>query len=297
MMRFSFFKGCFIPVRFPHIEAVAKQVLPEFDVELHEIRDFTCCPEPIGVTINHRLTGVAISARNIALAEEAGHDIITLCNGCTYTLKQANLQLKDDPELREKINEILSVTDHEYRGSIEVKHFAHVLTEDIGLDRIKEKIEIPLRGLRVASHTGCHILSPPEKMVFDDPEDPVKLDHMMEALGAESLFYLHKTQCCGWTVANYGDREHSNRLLGDKLRAMRYAEADGINVICPQCLAQLDTGQMLAARSLDFDFKLPALFYLQYLAMAMGYTLDEIGYRYHRVKSHHFEEKIEEVLR
>lgn len=295
-MKYSFFKGCFIPVRFPHIEKLAKQILPNFNIELHEIQDFTCCPEPIGVTINHRLTGVTISARNIALAEEAGHDIITLCNGCTYTLKQANILLKNDPELKDRINEILAETGHEYKGSIEVKHFAHVFTEDIGLDKIKEKVEYPLNNLNIASHTGCHILSPPEKMQFDDPEDPVKLDQMIEVLGGSSLVYLHKTQCCGWTIANYGEREHANRLLGDKLRAMKNVEADSINVICPQCLAQLDTGQMLASRSLDLNFKLPALFYLQYLAISMGYNLDDIGYSYHRVKNPNFEEKIKEVL-
>jgi heterodisulfide reductase subunit B len=96
-------------------------------------------------------------------------------------------------------------------------------------------------------------------------------------------------------VANYGDRDYSNKLLGDKLRAMREVEADGINVVCPQCLAQLDTGQMLASRSLGLDFKLPALFYLQYLAIAMGYSLEEIGYKYHRVKNPEFESKVKEV--
>ena len=294
-MKYSFFKGCFIPVRYPHIEKVAKQILPQLDVELHEIPSFTCCPEPVGVTINHRLTGLTISARNISLAEEAGHDVITLCNGCTYTLKQANMELKKNAELREKVNEVLTETGHEYRGTIEVKHFAHILKEEVGLNKIEEKVEYPLKNLRIASHTGCHILSPPDKMQFDDPEDPTVLDKMIHALGATPLFYLHKTQCCGWTVANYGDREHSNRLLGDKLKAMRDVEADGINVICPQCLAQLDTGQMLANRSLNLDLKLPALFYLQYLAIAMGYSLDDIGYNYHRVKNPEFEKKIQEA--
>lgn len=296
-MKYSFFKGCFIPVRFPHIEKVTKQVLAEFDVDLQEIEGFTCCPEPIGVNINHRFTGITISARNIALAEEAGHDIITLCNGCLYTLKQANNTLKNNPEIKDRVNEILAEIGYEYKGSIEVKHFAQVFTDNIGFDKITKKVEYPLTSLRVASHTGCHIMSPYEIMQFDDPEDPVKLDEMIEALGGTSLFYLHKTQCCGWTVANYGERQHANRLLGDKLRAMKEVEADCINVICPQCLAQFDMGQRLAARSLGLDFKLPVLFYLQYLAIAMGYNLDDVGYSYHKVKSPEFKEKIEEVLR
>jgi heterodisulfide reductase subunit B len=295
-VRYSFFRGCFIPLRFPHVEKVAMMTLPELGVELQPVEDFTCCPEPIGVTVNHPLTGLAVSARNLALAEEQGHDIITLCNGCTYTLKQANEALKADGGLRDKVNEVLAESGHTYRGTIGVHHFAQVLTDTVGLDRIKAAVEKPLTGLKVASHTGCHILSPPEVMGFDDPQVPVKLDAMMEALGATPLDYAYKTQCCGWTLSNYGDRNAAARLLGDKLTAMQAAGADSANVICPQCLAQLDTGQMLAARSLKLDFRLPALFYLQYLALAMGYSLDEVGYDKHRVRDPVFEEKLRRIL-
>jgi heterodisulfide reductase subunit B len=295
-VRYSFFRGCFIPVRLPHVEKVAATILPELGVELSPVEGFTCCPEPIGFTVNHPLTGLAVSARNIALAEEQGHDILTLCNGCTYTLKQANETLKADPELRERVNEVLAETGHQFRGTVEVKHFAQVLMDQVGLHKIKNKVEKPLSGLRVASHTGCHILSPPEVMGFDDPQVPVKLDAMMDALGATPLEYAYKTQCCGWTLSNYGDRNAAARLLGDKLAAMREAGADSVNVICPQCLAQLDTSQMLAARALKLEFRLPALFYLQYLALAMGYSLGEAGYDKHRVRDPGFEEKLGRIL-
>ena len=283
-------------MRLPHVEKVAATILPELGVELSPVEGFTCCPEPIGFTVNHPLTGLAVSARNIALAEEQGHDILTLCNGCTYTLKQANETLKADPELRERVNEVLAETGHQFRGTVEVKHFAQVLMDQVGLHKIKNKVEKPLSGLRVASHTGCHILSPPEVMGFDDPQVPVKLDAMMDALGATPLEYAYKTQCCGWTLSNYGDRNAAARLLGDKLAAMREAGADSVNVICPQCLAQLDTSQMLAARALKLEFRLPALFYLQYLALAMGYSLGEAGYDKHRVRDPGFEEKLGRIL-
>jgi len=295
-VRYSFFRGCFIPIRFPHVEKVATMVLPELGVHLQPVEGFTCCPEPIGVTVNHPLTGLAVSARNLALAEEQGHDIITLCNGCTYTLKQANEALKADPELRDEVNAILAETGHRFKGAVEVHHFAQVLTDTVGLNRVEAAVEKPLTGLKVASHTGCHILSPPDIMGFDDPQVPVKLDAMMKTLGATPLEYTHRTQCCGWTLSNYGDRNAAARLLSDKLTAMHAAGADSVNVICPQCLAQLDTGQMLAARSLKLDFRLPALFYLQYLALAMGYSLEEAGCDKHRVRDPGFEEKLRRIL-
>jgi len=295
-VRYALFRGCFLPVRLPHIEKVSREVLEELGVRLLDVEGFSCCPEPVGFYSNDRLTGTALAARNICLAEEEGHDIITLCNGCTYTLKQVNESLKANPDLRTKVNEILAETDHQFKGTIDVKHFATVLKEDLGLDKIEKKIVAPLMGLKVASHTGCHIVSPPEIMRFDDPFDPVVLDGMVRVLGAEAVDYDLKTLCCGWTLTNYGDKGAANELLGEKLVSMSGAGADCIATICPQCFYQFDTGQALASRKLGLDFRFPSLFYLQLMALAMGHSLDDIGYRRHRVRDPGFESKLQEVV-
>jgi len=290
-LRFAIFLGCFIPVRLPHIEAVARRVLPQLGVDLTDIEGFSCCPEPVGF-LTDRITGLAVAARNLSLAEEAGLDIITLCNGCTYTLRQANQTLKRDTALREKVNGVLAETGHRFRGTIEVRHFAQVLHEQVGLEKIHSVVKKPLSGLKVACHPGCHILSPPETMGFDDPLNPVVLDFMVSALGAEPVDWDRKTTCCGWTLTNYGDKESANRLLGAKLDAMHAAKADCSAVICPQCFYQFDTGQMLAARELKLEYRVPTLYYLQLLALAMGRGLDEAGVRQHRVKDPALEEKL-----
>lgn len=294
-MKFAFFRGCFIPVRLPHIEHVARRILPELGVDLIDLEGFGCCPEPVGFGLNDKLTWIAIAARNIALAEEEGRDIITLCNGCLYTLKQADSALKEDEELREKVNEILAPTDHQYKGAIEVKHFVNVLLENIGLDAVSKRVERPLSSLAVACHTGCHIISPLDVMRFDDPFDPLVLDEMVSALGATPADYELKPLCCGWTLTNYGDKASANRLIGAKLKAMKEAGVDCITVICPQCYYQFDTGQLLAVRSLKLGYHLPVLFYLQLLALAMGYNLEEVHYRRHRVRDNEFEEKVKGV--
>ncbi len=288
-MRYALFLGCFIPVRLPHLEAVSRMVLPKLGVELADIDGFSCCPEPVGF-LTDKTTGLAIAARNICLAEEAGFDILTLCNGCTYTLRQANQTLKRDAALREKVNDILAETGHQFKGTVEVRHYAQVLSQDIG--GIRSAVKKPLTGLRVACHPGCHILSPPEAMGFDDPLNPTVLDSMVEALGATPVDWDKKTGCCGWTLTNYGDRESANRLLGVKLGAMHAASSDCSTVICPQCFYQFDTGQMLASRELKLDYRVPTLYYLQLLALAMGVNLDEAGVKQHRVRDPALEEKL-----
>lgn len=291
-MKFAFFRGCFIPVRLPHLEYVGRKIFKDLNITLIEVKDFTCCPEPVGFGINEKLTALSIAARNLCVAEEAGYDIITLCNGCLYTLKQANLKLKKNEELRDKINGILSNIGYQFKGIITVKHFLEVLNQDIGIDKLKEYVKIPLTGLTVASHTGCHIISPSEIMSFDDPYDPIILDDMVSALGATPADYDLKTLCCGWTLSNYGDRASANHLIGEKLRDMKDAGADCITVVCPQCFHQFDMGQLLASRKIKLDFRLPVLFYLQLLGLAMGYNLKEIQYPSHRIRDANFENRV-----
>jgi heterodisulfide reductase subunit B len=289
-MKYCFFKGCFIPIRHPHIEKVTESLLPEFGIEL-TYETFSCCPEPMGIFVTHSETGLAIAARNLALAEKKSQKIITLCNGCTYTLKNANYLLQEI-STRNRINKILTSLDLEYFGQTQVNHIVEVFDRAIGLELLKEKTVKHLKDIKVATHTGCHILSPPDIMKYDDPVDPKRLDLLVDVIGAEALDYGYKTQCCGWTLSNFGERGSANLLLRDKLNAMHEEGADLIVVMCPQCLTQFDTGQILASRSLKLDLKIPVLHYVQLLALALGYSLEEIGYFNHRVKSKKLESKI-----
>ncbi len=293
-MRYAFFKGCFIQVRLPHLEKVSRLTLDRLGVELVDIDEFSCCSEPLGLYINDPLTSMAVVARNISYAEEKGLDIISLCNGCSYVLKQVNEKLKQDEVLREKVNEILSEINCQYKGTVEVKHFAEVLKNDIGINKISQKVEKSLNGLRIAGHTGCHILSPENIMAFDDPIDPVVLDKLILVLGAEFVEYDKKTLCCGWTLSTYGSRESANNLLNEKLNSMR--ESDCISVICPQCFYQFDTGQAIATRSLGLDYRLPVFYYLQLLGLSLGFSLEEMLYSKHRIKDLSLKNKLEEIL-
>ena len=294
MRRYAFFPGCFIQVRLPHLEALSRRILEELRVELIDVEGFTCCPEAVTLSVNP-MSWRVMAARNLSLAEELGLDILTLCNGCLHTLRTVNQELKRDDELRERVNEVLSAIDREFKGLIRVRHFAEFLVRDVGLERLRKRVERPLEGLRVACHTGCHILSPPEIMRFDDPYDPVILDEMVEALGAEAVDYALKTLCCGWTLPTYGSREASERLLASKLDSMRRSGAMAIAVICPQCFHQFDVGQASAARRLGLDYRLPVFYYLELLALAMGLSLEEVGYRHHRVRSREVEEALEAI--
>jgi len=283
--RFAFFRGCMIPTKQPHIEYVARLVLPRLGVQLTDVEDFTCCPDPVGVGAVDPLTWVTVGARNLSLAEEQDLDVLTLCNGCAYTLRHTIHDLGESPELRERVNDILKETGHTCQGTSNAKHFLPWLAQDVGLEAIRCAVQQPLEGLRVATHTGCHLLSPQYLHGFDNPEDPVVFDALVEALGATPVDYATKTTCCGIGFAVTGQADSSDKVLGAKLTDIHTAGADCIAVGCPFCYQQFDMGQLTAARKLGLDFKVPVLNYLQLLGLALGFSAGEMQLRAHKVKA------------
>lgn len=55
----------------------------------------------------------------------------------------------------------------------------------------------PLEGIKVACYYGCLMSRPADIMQFDDAENPMAMDNIMTALGAEVVPFPLKTECCG----------------------------------------------------------------------------------------------------
>lgn len=282
---YAFFRGCMIPVKLPHLEHVARLVLPHLGAQLVDVDGFTCCPDPVGIGASDPLTWMTVAARNISLSEDLALDVLTLCNGCAYTLRHAVHDLDESPELHARVNDILHDIGHTYRGTSAVKHFLPWLAQDVGVEAISRAVKRPLTGLKVATHTGCHLLSPYALHGFDDSEDPVVFDALVEALGATAVDYETKPACCGIGFAVTGQADPSSKALSAKLIDVHAAGADCIAVGCPFCYQQFDMGQLVAARKLGLDFKVPVLNYLQLLGLALGFSADEMQLRAHKVKA------------
>lgn len=264
-------------------------------MELEDLDGFTCCPDPIWFRSIDNLAWMSVAARNLCVAEEKGLNIFTLCNACAAVLAETNALLKNDAKMQTKVNEILKETGHEFHGSIEVRHVLDVLNKDVGPEKIQSLVKRELKNLNVATHTGCHLLRPHEIMQFDNPEDPKVFDKLVSILGANPVNYTLKTQCCGFSMSlSYLDA--SSAATKDKLMSAHEAGADCIAVGCPACFQQLDTGQLLASRAFNLNFKIPVLNYLQLLGLAMGYSLDEVGYNTHKIKDTNFEKCFESEI-
>ncbi len=283
-MKYALYLGCTAPVRATNYELAARNTASRLGIELVDINDFGCCGFPLKSV--HHETALLLSARNLALAEEQEVDICALCSSCTGTLAEANHALQGDEALRERVNdELEAATGRRYHGSIKVRHFARVLYEEIGLERIRKAVTVDLSDLRLAAHYGCHYLKPMEAHdSFDDPENPHSLDRLIEALGASSIYYEGREQCCGGGILG-ADEKTALALPHLKLERIAAAAADALVVICPFCDIMYEFQQRRIERLHETRYNLPVVFYPQLLGLAMGLSAEEIGLRLNRVKS------------
>jgi len=283
-MRYALYLGCTAPVRAMNYELAARNTASRLGIEIVDINDFGCCGFPLKSV--HHETALLLSARNLAQAEEQGLDICALCSSCTGTLAEANHALQDDEELRERVNEELeAVNGRRYNGTIRVRHLARILYEDVGLERIREAVTVDLSSLRLAVHYGCHYLKPVEAHDrFDAPENPHSLDQLVETLGANSIYYEGREQCCGGGILG-ADEKTALALPHLKLERVVAAGADAMVVICPFCDIMYELQQRRIEKLYETRYNLPIVFYPQLLGLAMGLSADEVGLPLNRVKS------------
>jgi heterodisulfide reductase subunit B len=278
MAKYGFFLGCIAPLRYPGIEKATREVCAALDIELVDLDGAGCCPAPGVIKSFDKATWMAAAARNLAIAEKLGVDIITICNGCFGSLFDANHELKEDPELLKKVNEILAEIGMEYNGGVNVRHFAELFYYDIGLDKIKEKITNPL-DYNIAVHYGCHYAKPSDIKQLDDPERPHTLDDLVEITGSKSINYRDKQMCCGaGGGVRSGSANVAMKMTEEKLKNIKAVNADFILDVCPFCHLQFDRGQ----KDLS-GYDIPVIHLAQLYGIAFGLPKENLGPEAHVV--------------
>ena len=111
-MKFAFFPGCMIQVRYPQMEAAVRKTVPKLDIELVDLPGLGCCPDPVFFKSLHKLDWLVLAARNLCIAEQAQLDYVTICSGCTETLCEASHLLNPGGELLGTVaSKLMNTTD------------------------------------------------------------------------------------------------------------------------------------------------------------------------------------------
>jgi heterodisulfide reductase subunit B2 len=238
-------------------------------MELIEPEGWVCC----GATAAHqtdRLAAAALPAATLATVAPTGMEMLVSCAACYNRMKVANHEIISSPELRDEVRE---ATGRDYDGSVRVRHFIEALLDE---KKLAEKCVRSLDGLRVACYYGCLLVRPPDVTGFDDPENPVSLDRLVDAMGGESLDWPHKVECCGGGLSL--TRTDVVVKLADSIIGMAAESgAECIAVACPMCQINLDLRQADIARTTGRTYDLPILYITQLLGLCLGAEPGELG--------------------
>ncbi|MCS7253183.1 MAG: CoB--CoM heterodisulfide reductase iron-sulfur subunit B family protein [Armatimonadota bacterium] len=283
-LKFAYYPGCSLSGTAVEYGMSTKALCNLLEIELEEIPDWICC----GATPAHAirtLFPIALGARNLALAAKLKMPILTVCAACFNRLKFAAHELKHNSAVREKISQLPELLDGckvEQLGDINVLHLLSVLHDIYGVERIKGMVKHSLSGLKVACYYGCLLVRPPKVMQFDDPENPQLMDRLIEAIGAETVDWAYKVECCGASLALSRSElvaERVHLILSD-------AKARGAQVICvacPLCHVNLDVYQVDADAKAGQKHDMPIVYFTQLIALALGASVGEVGLNKHMI--------------
>ena len=273
MLQYAYYPGCSLEHTASPYDKSIRAVFKRLGVGLHEIEDWNCCGATMYMSVK-KIVGYSISARNLALAQNMGMPICAPCSSCYTILQKTNRHIAWDPKERVKINEALKAANLSYDIHVDVRHPLDILTNDLGLETIAAKVTNPLKGIKVAPYYGCQIVRPHGH--FDDVDDPITMDRLLQTAGAEVVHYPCKVRCCGGMLMT--TQEEIALMLNLKL--LEAAIENGAQMIataCPLCQMNLEAYQNKINKAFQRDFRLPVVYFSHLLGAALGIGRKEMG--------------------
>lgn len=272
--KYALFPGCLMPTEQYAYELSIRETLPLLGIELVDLEDFSCCGEPMK-SVNQFLT-LYLSARNLAIAQKHHLDVFAPCAMCHLALSECKHILEHNPEMKERINSLLTAENLTYTKGPELVHVVDLLYDHIGLETIKKIVKKPLTGLRIAAHYGCHLIRPKEIGRPDDSENPQKIEAILTTIGAQPVNYPQKLDCCGAPLlANLP--ESALTKTGQKLQAIQEQGIQGMVDVCPWCHKMFDSRQTKAGETVAAKLQVPVVYLTQLLGLAFGLPPEKLG--------------------
>jgi len=276
--QYSFYPGCSSQKKASSYNQFRSTtaICQELGIQLNEIPDWNCCSASIGYAGGGELPRLTLSARNIALSEKEhpGQDLVATCAACWLATREAQERLNHDSQIKGEVNEALKEAGLSCKGDKKVRHMVEVLIEDVGYEEIKKHVKKPLSGIKIAGYVGCQT-NRPFGIAGESFENPLYLDKMIEAVGAEPVTnYQKKVSCCGGALM-FSEPEKSQALVKDIIEAACDAGADMLVTPCPVCQMNTEVYQEFINKKYGTKFHLPSVYYSTLMSVAFGKTAKE----------------------
>ncbi len=279
-MRLAYYPGCVAQESGRELDLSTRWVCQKLGIQLAEFPNFSCCGSGF-VDEANSILNAAINARNLAIAERAGLDVLTVCSTCTGMLNLANVRYRE-PETRLRVQSALAKIGVSYSGNTRVTHLLDVLTRDLGVDTVRSKVVRPLKGLKVAAFYGCHLLRPANEIASESAEEPHRFEDLISALGATPVFYRGRVMCCGFPIL-FVKEPTANRIAGRQIEDAQVHGAHAMATPCPLCHISLDSFQNKAAAEVGRPLEMPVFHLPQLVGLALGASTEQLGLGRHLV--------------
>ncbi len=270
---YAYYEGCSLEGTAVAYNMSVRLVMKSLGVELREPPDWSCCGSTPAHAVDHVLAA-ALAARNLSIIERMGSSTVAVpCPSCLAAFKKAHTRMARNKVFKNEVNELL---DTPYECGVEAKSALQIIYEDLGLDEAAKPVTTQLPDLKIAPYYGCILNRPPKIANFDDPENPISMDRVLQAVGVEVVDYAFKVECCGAAFA-VPKRDTVLQLTSKVLAMALEAGANCIAVACPVCQMNLDMrqGQINAAMGTSFD--IPIVYFSQIMGLTYGYSPKELG--------------------
>lgn len=270
--RYSYYPGCSLHASASEYDLSTRAVFAALGVGLEEVPDWICC----GATPAHNvdeLLSLSLSAKNLELSAQLPGDMAVACAACFSRLKFTQHVLKENETKRTQVEKAIDAPVPLERT---VKHLLEILVHDLGVKRLAAAVQKPLSGLKVACYYGCLLTRPPEVPQLDDCEAPTIMETMLHAVGAETVAWTHRMECCGanFTLSRPGVvLQLSNAILD----SAKTAGADCVMVGCPLCHGNLDIRQREIEGVYHRSYNMPVFYLTQLVGLALGVPADRLG--------------------
>jgi heterodisulfide reductase subunit B2 len=272
-MNYAYFPGCSAESTARDLHQSTLAVARALEIALIEPPGWTCCGTTMAHQVDHDLS-ISLAAANLLKAKDLGLEMVVSCASCYSRMKIANHEITTNPKIRRIVAEALG---RDYDGSVKVRHFMEIVLQDVGLKAFKKKLTRSLQGLKVAAYYGCLLVRPPEITGFDDPENPVYMETLIDAMGGVGLDWPHKVECCGGSLTL--TRSDLVVKLSKSIIAMaKDAGADCIAVACPMCQINLDMRQDDIFRATGRRYDMPILYLTQLMGSCLGLSESALGF-------------------
>ena len=254
-MKVSYFPGCTLKTKAKQLDKYTRKSAEVLDITLEEIENWQCCGG-VFTTARDEIATKLSSVRALSEAAKKDQILVSVCSACHNVIKQTNNAMQTDDEFNFRVNQYI---DEEYNGEAKVMHFLELLRDEVGFDKVAEKVKKSLEGKKVAAYYGCLLLRPSSVMQRDAPENPTSIEDLISALGGEPVVYPYRNECCGGYIALENPesaKARSNKVTDSAAKS----GAEIIVTACPLCKYNLEKN----------GSEIPVVYFTELLAEALG---------------------------